>query len=170
MYAVLDIETSGGRAKIDRITEIAIYIHDGTRIVDEFSTLINPEVYIPPFITRLTGITNEMVANAPRFYEVAKQIVTMTEGKVVVAHNAPFDYGFIQSEFKRLGYDYQRKTLCTVRTSRKVLPGMGSYSLGVLCQNLGITVNNRHRAAGDAYATTQLLELLLAKTQGQLIF
>ncbi|MGE0077838.1 MAG: PolC-type DNA polymerase III [Bacteroidales bacterium] len=169
MYAIVDIETSGGRAQTDRITEIAIYIHDGERIVDEFSTLINPEVYIPPFITQLTGITNEMVANAPKFYEVAKQIVLLTEGHLFVAHNAPFDYKFIQTEFKRLGYDYQRQTLCTVRMSRKIIPGMKSYSLGNLCENLGITINNRHRAAGDAYATTQLLELLLEKTEGQLI-
>lgn len=168
MYAVVDIETSGGRAQIDKITEIAIYIHDGERIVDEFSTLINPEAYIPPFITQLTGITNAMVANSPKFFEVAKKIVQLTEGCLFVAHNAQFDYKFIQSEFKRLGYDYQRQTLCTVKMSRKIIPGMGSYSLGNLCQNLGITINNRHRAAGDALATTQLLELLLERTQGQL--
>ena len=168
MYAVVDIETSGGRAQIDKITEIAIYIHDGEKIVDEFSTLINPEVYIPPFITQLTGITNAMVANSPKFFEIAKKIVLLTEGCLFVAHNAQFDYKFIQSEFKRLGYDYQRQTICTVKMSRKIIPGMGSYSLGNLCQNLGITINNRHRAAGVALATTQLLELLLERTQGQL--
>ncbi len=169
MYAVVDIETSGGRAQVDKITEIAIYIHDGEKIVDEFSTLINPETYIPPFITRLTGINNEMVASAPKFYEVAKKIVLMTEGRLFVAHNAPFDYRFIQEEFKRLGYNYQRQTMCTVRMSRKIIPGMGSYSLGNLCQNLGIEINNRHRAAGDALATTKLLELLLVKTENKLI-
>lgn len=169
MYAVVDIETSGGRAQVDKITEIAIYIHDGDKIVDEFSTLINPEVYIPSFITRLTGINNDMVATAPKFYEVAKKIVLMTEGCLFVAHNAPFDYRFIQEEFKRLGYNYQRQTMCTVRMSRKIIPGMGSYSLGNLCQNLGITINNRHRAAGDALATTKLLELLLVKTENKLI-
>jgi len=169
MYAVVDIETSGGRAQIDRITEIAIYIHDGEKIVEEFSTLINPETFIPPFITRLTGINNDMVATAPKFYEVAKKIVLMTEGRLFVAHNAPFDYRFIQEEFKRLGYNYQRQTMCTVRMSRKIIPGMGSYSLGNLCQTLGITINNRHRAAGDALATTKLLELLLLKTENKLI-
>ena len=169
MYAVVDIETSGGRAQVDKITEIAIYIHDGEKIVDEFSTLINPESYIPPFITRLTGINNDMVATAPKFYEVAKKIVLMTEGCLFVAHNAPFDYRFIQEEFKRLGYNYQRQTMCTVRMSRKIIPGMGSYSLGNLCQTLGITINNRHRAAGDALATTKLLELLLLKTENKLI-
>lgn len=169
MYAVVDIETSGGRAQLDRITEIAIYIHDGEKIVDEFSTLINPETYIPSFITRLTGINNDMVATAPKFYEVAKKIVLITEGCLFVAHNAPFDYRFIQEEFKRLGYNYQRQTMCTVRMSRKIIPGMGSYSLGNLCQNLGITINNRHRAAGDALATTQLLEILINKTEGKLL-
>ena len=169
MYAVVDIETSGGRAQIDRITEIAIYIHDGEKIVEEFSTLINPETFIPPFITRLTGINNDMVATAPKFYEVAKKIVLMTEGRLFVAHNAPFDYRFIQEEFKRLGYNYQRQTMCTVRMSRKIIPGMGSYSLGNLCQTLGITINNRNRAAGDALATTKLLELLLLKTENKLI-
>ncbi|KAB2868001.1 MAG: 3'-5' exonuclease [Bacteroidales bacterium] len=169
MYAVVDIETSGGRAQVDKITEIAIYIHDGRRVVDEFATLINPEVSIPPFITNLTGINNQMVANAPKFYEVAKQIVLITEGKLFVAHNAQFDYGFIQAEFKRLGYDYQRQTLCTVKMSRKIIPGLKSYSLGNLCQSVGIPINNRHRAAGDALATTKLLDLLLEKTQGQLI-
>ena len=169
MYAVVDIETSGGRAQVDKITEIAIYIHDGEKIVDEFSTLINPETYISPFITRLTGINNDMVATAPKFYEVAKKIVLMTEGCLFVAHNAPFDYRFIQEEFKRLGYNYQRQTMCTVRMSRKIIPGMGSYSLGNLCQTLGITINNRHRAAGDALATTKLLELLLLKTENKLI-
>lgn len=169
MYAVVDIETSGGRAQVDKITEIAIYIHDGRRVVDEFTTLINPEVSIPPFITNLTGINNQMVANAPKFYEVAKKIVLLTEGKLFVAHNAQFDYGFIQAEFKRLGYDYQRNTLCTVKMSRKIIPGLKSYSLGNLCQSVGIPINNRHRAAGDALATIKLLDLLLEKTQGQLI-
>ncbi len=164
MYAVVDIETSGGRAQIDKITEIAIYVHDGVRVVDEFTTLINPEAYIPPYITRLTGITNAMVADAPKFYEVAKRIVQITEDCMFVAHNAPFDYSFVQSEFKRLGYNYQRQTLCTVRMSRKIIPGLKSYSLGNLCENLGISISNRHRAAGDAFATTQLLELLLART------
>lgn len=169
MFAVVDIETSGGRAQVDKITEIAIYIHDGRRVVDEFTTLINPEVSIPPFITNLTGINNQMVANAPKFYEVAKKIVLLTEGKLFVAHNAQFDYGFIQAEFKRLGYDYQRNTLCTVKMSRKIIPGLKSYSLGNLCQSVGIPINNRHRAAGDALATIKLLDLLLEKTQGQLI-
>jgi DNA polymerase-3 subunit epsilon len=112
-------------------------------------------------ITRITGISNEMVANAPRFCEVARKIVEMTEGATFVGHNAAFDYNFIRHEFKRLGYNYRKPTICTVKMSRKLLPGKQSYSLGKLCQELGIIVENRHRAAGDALATTRLLELLL---------
>src|SRR3954468_5938155 len=108
MYAVLDIETTGGNARSEKITEIAICIHDGEKIVHEYSTLVNPECSIPPFISRLTGITNEMVEDAPRFFEVAKRVVQITEGTVFVAHNAPFDYGFIRGEYKTLGYNYTR--------------------------------------------------------------
>lgn len=168
MYAVIDVETTGGNFVNERLTEIAVYIHDGTRIVDEFSTLLNPEQPIPYMITRLTGISNEMVANAPRFFEVARRIVEMTEGTTFVGHNASFDYNFIRHEFRRLGYNYRRPTLCTVKMSRKLLPGMQSYSLGKLCRELGIELENRHRAAGDALATTRLFELLL-KTDRQAI-
>jgi len=168
MYAVIDVETTGGSFVNERLTEIAIYLHDGNRIVDEFSTLINPEQPIPAMITRLTGISNEMVADAPKFYEVARKIVEITEGAVFVAHNASFDYNFIRHEFKRLGYTFKRQTLCTVKLSRKVLPGLPSYSLGKLCNQLGIVIENRHRAAGDALATTHLLELLL-KTDAETV-
>lgn len=161
MYAVIDVETTGGSFVNERLTEIAVYLHDGNHIVDEFSTLLNPEQPIPYMITRITGISNEMVANAPRFCEVARKIVEMTEGAIFVGHNASFDYNFIRHEFKRLGYIYKRPTLCTVKLSRALLPGKQSYSLGKLCQDLGIIVENRHRAAGDALATTRLLELLL---------
>jgi len=161
MYAVIDVETTGGSFVNERLTEIAIYLHDGTRIVDEFSTLLNPEQPIPYMITRITGINNDMVANAPRFCDIARRIVEMTEGATFVGHNASFDYNFIRHEFKRLGYNYKRPTICTVKMSRALLPGKQSYSLGKLCQELGIVIENRHRAAGDALATTRLLELLL---------
>lgn len=162
-YAIIDIETTGGSPKTEKITEIAIFVHDGERVVDEYVTLINPERSIPPFITGLTGITNDMVADAPKFYEVAKQIVLTTENTIFVAHNANFDYGFVKTEFKHLGYNYERKTLDTVRLSRKLLPGHASYSLGKLCADLNIKINGRHRAAGDALATVKLFELLLSK-------
>ena len=165
LYAIVDIETTGGNAGRDRITEIAVYIHDGTKVIDEFITLVNPECSIPPFISRLTGITDEMVADAPKFYEIAKRLVQITDGTVFVAHNAPFDYGFIRDEFKSLGFNFTKDYLCTVRLSRKIIPGFRSYSLGNLCADLGIQLQNRHRAAGDALATVRLFELLLEKDQ-----
>jgi DNA polymerase III subunit epsilon len=161
MFAIIDIETTGGRS-VDRITEIAIITHDGEKIIDEFSTLINPEVPIPYFISSLTGITNDMVAYAPKFYEVAKKVVEMTADKIFVAHSASFDYHFIKNEFKSLGFDFKRKTLCTVKLSRKLIPALNSYSLGELCAELGIEIKDRHRAGGDAMATVKLFEYLLA--------
>ena len=122
MFAILDIETTGGSPASEKITEIAIFFHDGEKVVDEWSTLINPEKAIPYFITGLTGITNEMVADSPRFYEVAKEIVERTENHTIVGHNVNFDYSFIRSEFKRLGFEFSRKTLCTVKLSRKTPP------------------------------------------------
>lgn len=163
MYAIIDIETTGQSAANGRITEIAVFIHNGFVVTESFSSLINPECYIPGFITQLTGIDNEMVKSAPRFYEVARKIVEITQDKVFVAHNVSFDYRFIQEEFKRLGYDYQRKTMCTVRMGRKYLPGHRSYSLGKLCSELDISIIGRHRAAGDALATVKLFEMILAR-------
>ena len=145
----------------EKITEIAIFVHDGEKVIDEYVTLINPERHIPVHITNLTGITNAMVANAPRFYEVAREIVLKTEGTIFVAHNVGFDYGFVKNEFKNLGYDFERQTLDTVRLSRKLIPGHASYSLGNICRDLGIVIEGRHRAAGDALATVKLFELLL---------
>lgn len=161
LYAIVDIETTGGRASRDKITEIAIVLHDGYEIIDTFETLINPETYIPYGITELTGISQEMVEDAPKFYEVAKEIVELTEGCVFVAHNVRFDYGFLRAEFKRLGYSYSRKQLCTVRLSRKTIPGLGSYGLSSLIRYMGIEVNNRHRAMGDAMATAELFRRIM---------
>lgn len=165
LFAVVDIETTGGNYRMEKITEIAIYKFDGENIIDEFQSLINPECNIPYFITNLTGITNEMVKNAPKFYEIAKKIVEFTENCVFVAHNVNFDYSFIKQEFKNLGYDYSKKQLCTVRMARKLIPGLPSYSLGNLCKSLGISIHARHRAAGDALATVQVLKILLNRDQ-----
>lgn len=165
MFAVIDIETTGGSPKTEKITEIAVFIHDGLSVVDEFVTLVNPEVNIPYYITGLTGITNEMVSDAPKFYEIAKKIVELTENRIFVAHNVNFDYSFVRNEFKTLGYEYSRKTLDTVRLARQVVPGLPSYSLGKLCASIGIPINNRHRAGGDALATVKLLEELLGRDQ-----
>jgi DNA polymerase III subunit epsilon len=161
MYAIIDIETTGGSAKNEKITEVAIYQHDGERITGEFVSLVNPERNIPYFITNLTGITNEMVEDAPKFYEIAKKIIELTEGCTFVAHNARFDYSFIREEFKSLGYNFKRNIIDTVTLSRKLIPGHRSYSLGNICRNLEITINGRHRAAGDALATVKLFELLV---------
>ncbi|HEY4652443.1 MAG TPA: exonuclease domain-containing protein, partial [Pontibacter sp.] len=161
MYAIIDIETTGGQPAQDKITEIAIFIHDGQKIVDKYSTLINPQRPIPYFISQLTGITDDMVQDAPKFYEVAKEIVEFTEGKIFVAHNVRFDYSFIKKEFADLGYTFQRKTLCTVRLSRALIPGLPSYSLGKLCQSIDIELKQRHRAIGDAEATAILFDKLI---------
>ncbi|MBC8110897.1 MAG: 3'-5' exoribonuclease, partial [Verrucomicrobia bacterium] len=161
MYAIIDIETTGSKPSYDRITEIAIVIHDGEKIIENFSTLINPERFIPYFITELTGISNEMVQDAPKFYEVAKKITEYTNGNIFVAHNVRFDYSFVKAEFAALGYNFSKKTLCTVRLSRKLIPGQLSYSLGKLCHSLGIPLKNRHRALGDAEATAILFDRLL---------
>jgi DNA polymerase-3 subunit epsilon len=161
VYAIIDIETTGGSSRLEKITEIAVYLHDGEKITGEFTTLIFPERNIPYFITNLTGITNEMVEDKPRFYEIAKKIIELTEGRTFVAHNARFDYSFIREEFKSLGYNYKRKLLDTVALSRKLFPGHRSYSLGNICKDLGIEINDRHRAAGDALATVRLFEMCL---------
>jgi len=163
MYAIIDIETTGGSARTEKITEIAIYLHDGEKITDEFVSLVNPEMNIPYFITNLTGITNEMVEDAPFFYEIAKTVVELTEGRTFVAHNARFDYSFLRQEFKSLGFNYKRNMLDTVTLGRKLIPGHRSYSLGNICRDLNIDINGRHRAAGDALATVKLFEILLEK-------
>jgi DNA polymerase III subunit epsilon len=163
MYAIVDIETTGGSPRFEKITEIAIYLHDGEKITGEYVTLVNPERNIPYYITNLTGITNEMVEDAPRFFEVAKKIVEMTEGMTFVAHNVKFDYSFIRQEFKSLGFNFKRNLLDTVTLSRKLIPGHRSYGLGNICKDLNILINGRHRAAGDALATVKLFEILLLK-------
>lgn len=165
MFAIIDIETTENGYKHGQITEIAIFQHNGKEVTDSYSSLIKPDMDIPLFITRLTGISNEMVKNAPRFYEIARKVVEMTAGRIFVAHNVHFDYKFVREEFKRLGYDFNRKTLCTVQLSKKLMPGHKSYSLGNLCQEKGIEINGRHRAAGDALATVKLFELLLKENE-----
>src|SRR6185437_1998988 len=161
MYAVVDIETTGGYASGNGITEIAIFLTDGKKVTDSFHSLINPECYIPSFITSLTGITNEMVQDAPTFEDIADEVENFTKDRVFVAHNVNFDYSFIKQEFSALGLKFERKKLCTVRLSRKIFPNLPSYSLGNLCGSLGIKIKDRHRAKGDAEATTKLLHLLV---------
>ncbi|NDV44059.1 exonuclease domain-containing protein [Flagellimonas sediminis] len=163
MYAILDIESTGGKYNEEGIMEIAIHRFDGHQVVDQFICLINPEREIQPFVSKLTGINNAMLRSAPKFHEVAKRIVEITEGAVIVAHNAQFDYRILRTEFRRLGYNYQRKTLCTVDLSKQLIPDAESHSLGKLARSLGIPMSDRHRANGDALATLKLFKLLLNK-------
>ena len=170
MYAILDIETTGGKYNEEGITEIAIYRFDGHEIVDQFSSLINPERPIQPFVVNLTGINNEMLRQAPKFYEVAKRIIEITDDCILVAHNALFDNRILTTEFDRLGYPFEKQTLCTVELAKKLIPDMPSYSLGKLVRALGIPLTDRHRAQGDAKATVSLFKMLLAKdTSKQII-
>jgi len=163
MYAILDIETTGGKYNEEGITEIAIHKFDGHQVIDTFISLVNPEKEIQPFVVKLTGINNKMLRTAPKFHEVAKRIIEITEDTIIVAHNAQFDYRILRTEYKRLGYNFERKTICTVDLSKTLLPDLESYSLGKLVRSLGIPVSDRHRANGDALATIKLFKLLLAK-------
>lgn len=146
---------------MEKITEIAVLLHDGTRVTDEFITLVNPDKKIPYRITQLTGINNRMTDGAPRFYEIARTLIELTKDRVIVGHNVSFDYNFIRAEFGAFGYHFERKTLCTCKLSRQLISGKSSYGLGNLCRELGIENSSRHRAAGDAYATVKLFEMLL---------
>ncbi|GGZ90196.1 exonuclease domain-containing protein [Algibacter mikhailovii] len=167
MYTIIDVETTGNSNKL---TEISIFKHDGTQIVDEFTSLIDPEVLIPDYITALTGIDNGMVANAPTFSDIAQNILAFTEQCIFVAHNVNFDYNAIRNEFKAIGVDFNRKKLCTIRLGRKLIPGHRSYSLGKLCHALDIHIADRHRARGDAAATVVLFELLQAQEHAETVF
>jgi DNA polymerase III subunit epsilon len=166
-YCVIDIETTGGDPKVERITEIAVYRFDGQTVVDSFVSLVNPERPIPEFITRITGINNDMVQDAPKFFEIARRLVEITQDTIFVAHNARFDYGFVQKEFRQLGYTFIRKQLCTVRLTRKFFPGLRSYSLPNLCKHFQIQNEASHRAWGDATATLELFRRILAKSGGE---
>ena len=167
LYAVVDLETTGGLPKRDKITEVAIILFDGQDIIEEYQSLINPERSIPPSISRITGISNEMVAEAPKFYEVAKKVIEMTEGAIFVAHNVRFDYQFLRYEFRSLGYTFTRRNLCTVRLSRKAFPRIKSYSLGNLIRYFNIKVVHRHRAYDDAKATTILLRKIFERQESE---
>lgn len=163
MYAILDIETTGGQFNEEGITEIAIYKFDGHEVVDQFISLVNPEIPIQPFVIKLTGINNAMLRTAPKFFEVAKRIIEITNDCIVVAHNASFDSRILRTEFRRLGYDFQVPTICTVELAQRLIPEQPSYSLGKLVRALGIPMADRHRASGDALATVKLFKMLLDK-------
>lgn len=168
-FAIVDIETTGGYAAANGITEIAIRIHDGKSVIDSFETLINPGIKIPYYIRGLTGINDAMVANAPRFAEVAEKINNLLQGNIFIAHSVNFDYSFIKHALAACGYELNLKKLCTVRLSRQIFPGLRSYSLGNICGYLNISIKGRHRAGGDAEATVQLFEQLLANDNNRVI-
>lgn len=164
MYAVVDIEATGGNHVKGRIIEIAVILFDGEKIVNQYSTLVNPEVKIDWYVTKLTGITNKMVADAPLFKDVAEEIVALTKGNIFVAHDVVFDFKFLKEELRKVGFDFKEPQVCTLKLSEKHLPDAASFSLGKLCDEMGIPIPEevRHRAAGDAVATAKLLGLLLS--------
>jgi DNA polymerase III subunit epsilon len=162
LFAIVDIETTGGSAAQSAITEVAVLLHNGREVEDRFSTLVNPESVIPHYITALTGIDNAMVSNAPTFSAIAPTLFGLLQNRIFVAHNVNFDHSFLHYQFKQADLLFQPRKLCTVRYAKKLVPGLPSYSLGNLCRSLGIPIEDRHRAAGDATATTLLFEHLLA--------
>ena len=163
MYTIVDLETTGGKFNEESIIEVAAYKFDGTSIKDQFISLVNPQRDIHPYVEKLTGITSKMVKTAPKFHEIAKRVVEITSDSILVAHNAQFDYRILQLEFKRLGYEFSMKSLCTVILSQELLPDQESYKLGKLSRSLGIPIKDRHRASGDALATVELFKILLEK-------
>ncbi|HEY6504812.1 MAG TPA: exonuclease domain-containing protein [Chitinophagaceae bacterium] len=169
MYAIVDIETTGGYAAAHGITEISIHVFDGRKVLKKFETLINPQQPIPRYIQAMTGITDEMVADAPLFEKVAPDIFALLNENIFVAHNVNFDYSFVKGHLAEYGFLLDTKKLCTVRLSRKIIPGFPSYSLGNLCHSLGIKMNNRHRAGGDAEATVKVFRHLLQNDKDQFI-
>lgn len=166
MYAIVDIETTGGFSSHNRIIEIAVVFHDGNQITGHYERLLDPQCPIPGFITGLTGIDASMVQGAPTFAEIAEELMQMLEGTIFIAHNVSFDFNFIKEAFRREGILFNPKRICTVRLSRKIFPGLGSYSLGRLCESVGISISDRHRALGDAWATAQLFGKLLKEDRG----
>jgi len=162
-YVVVDVETTGGRGDQHRITEIgAVKIRNG-EVVDRFQTLLNPQRAIPTGITRLTGISADMVADAPLFADVADEFAALMQDGIFVAHNVDFDYGFVAAEYKRLGRAFRHPKLCTCSSMRKLYPGYKSYSLAALCENHGIELREHHRALCDAEAAAELLLLINEK-------
>ncbi|MFA9221314.1 MAG: PolC-type DNA polymerase III, partial [Sediminibacterium sp.] len=155
LYAITDIETTGGRAEQGSITEIAILLHDGEKVVDAYQTLINPEKRLPPFVVQLTGITDAMLKRAPVFEDVADEIYDLLKDAVFVAHNVSFDFNFIKQEFNAIGYAWTPQRLCTIRLARKAFPNMTRYGLDNLCRELNITNASAHRAMGDTKATAE---------------
>ncbi|WP_379967250.1 PolC-type DNA polymerase III [Epilithonimonas sp. UC225_85] len=163
MYSVIDIESNGAPFRKESIIEIAIYRFDGHEITDQFISLVNPEDEISAFVQKLTGISSKMVLTAPKFHEIAKRVVEITQDSTLVGHNIDFDYRMLRQSFKRLGYDFNINTLDTIPLAKKLIPEEKSYSLSKLCKSIGIPLTEAHRASGDARATLDLFKLLMIK-------
>lgn len=168
MYAVVDLETTGSHPSHDNIIEIAVYLHNGETVTDQFCSLLNPGHPIPPFISKLTGITNEMVADAPSFSDIAQQLSEFIKGRIFVAHNVQFDHSFLKQSLIRHGYDLEGEMLCTIKAGRALVPGLASYKLSSLCRSLDIQLINAHRAYADALATAHVLTVLNERANGNL--
>ena len=160
-FAILDVETTGGKFNEEKITEISILVYDGTKIIDKFETLINPDKDIQPFVQRLTGITNELVKDSPKFKDVSENIFEITKDKIIVAHNVDFDYRIIKNEFQKINIKYQRDSLCTVDLSKLIFPDLKSYKLTNILSNFGIVNENPHRANSDALGALKLFKILV---------
>lgn len=170
IFAIIDIETTGGGINGNRVTEICIVRYQNGNILEKFTSFVNPQTPIPQYITALTGISDDMVEDAPPFHEIAHTVNTLTQDAVFVAHNVNFDYQVLKNEFQEIGMEFSRKKLCTVRLSRKLIPGLQSYSLGRLCNTINIPIENRHRAEGDTDATVILFNRLLTLDEGYEVF
>jgi len=170
MYSIIDIESNGAGYRKECIIDIAIYRYDGQKITDQFISLVNPESDITPFVQKLTNITPKMVKTAPKFHEIAKRVIEITQNTTLVGHNIDFDYRMLRQSFKQLGYDFKINTLDTIPLAKKLIPDEVSYSLGKLVKSLGIPLTNHHRADGDARATLELFKLLVSKdTENEII-
>ena len=170
MYSVIDIESNGGGFRKEYIIELAIFVYNGHEVVDQLITLINPEAEITQYVQKLTGITPKMVKRAPKFHEIAKRVIEMTENTTLVGHNVEFDYRMLRQSFRRLGFDFKINTIDTLPLAKKLIPDVESYSLGKLCKSVGIPLSDAHRAGGDARATLDLFKLLISKdTENQII-
>ena len=170
MYSIIDIESNGAGFRKECIIDIAIFKYDGHKIVDQFISLVNPESDITPFVQKLTNISPKMVKTAPKFHELAKRVIEITEGTTLVGHNIDFDFRMLRQSFQRLGYDFKINTLDTIPLAKKLIPDAVSYSLGKLVRSLGIPLVNAHRAEGDARATLELFKLLISKdTENEII-
>lgn len=143
--------------------EIAVYRFDGEEVVDQLISLVHPHREVQKFVTKITGITPKMLQRAPRFHEIAKRIIEITEDAILVGHNVEFDYRMIRQEFARLGYEYERETLDTIETAQELIPGLPAYGLSKICAELGIHMPNKHRAEDDALATLELFKILREK-------